>query len=135
VPACLPVLCPVRSKVRSPDERTYGSLRLNVKRSSVFEDSFNKLRSKSPAEMRAKLSVAFVGEEGIDAGGVSREWYQVRAGPPQLRLASCACGWDTSASECGSVTWNCCQHAAGCKIVDALGRAVVLTVSVCARLL
>lgn len=67
-----------RSKVRSPDERAYGSLRLNVKRTSVFEDSFNKLRSKSPAEMRAKLSVAFVGEEGIDAGGVSREWYQVR---------------------------------------------------------
>ncbi len=67
-----------RSKVRSPDERTYGSLRLNVKRQSVFEDSFNKLRSKTPAEMRAKLSVSFVGEEGIDAGGVSREWYQVR---------------------------------------------------------
>lgn len=67
-----------RSKVRSPDERTYGSLRLNVKRQSVFEDSFNKLRGKTPAEMRAKLSVAFVGEEGIDAGGVSREWYQVR---------------------------------------------------------
>ena len=70
-----------RSKVRSPDERTYGSLRLNVKRQSVFEDSFNKLRSKAPAEMRAKLSVSFVGEEGIDAGGVSREWYQVRQGP------------------------------------------------------
>lgn len=71
--------------MRSADERTYGSLRLNVKRTSVFEDSFNKLRSKTPAEMRAKLSVAFVGEEGIDAGGVSREWYQVsrerQAGP------------------------------------------------------
>ena len=24
-----------------------------------------------------KLSVQFQGEEGIDAGGVSREWYQV----------------------------------------------------------
>lgn len=69
-----------RSKVRSPDERAYaGTLRLAVKRSSVFEDSFNKLRSKSPQEMRGKLSVAFVGEEGIDAGGVSREWYQVMA--------------------------------------------------------
>jgi hypothetical protein len=65
--------------VRSPDERAYaGTLRLAVKRSSVFEDSFNKLRSKTPQEMRGKLSVAFVGEEGIDAGGVSREWYQVR---------------------------------------------------------
>lgn len=27
--------------------------------------------------MRMKLSVQFQGEEGIDAGGVSREWYQV----------------------------------------------------------
>ena len=30
-------------------------------------------------EMRAKLAVTFVGEEGIDAGGVSREWYSVVA--------------------------------------------------------
>jgi len=32
---------------------------------------------RSPEEMRAKMSVHFQGEEGIDAGGVSREWYQV----------------------------------------------------------
>lgn len=68
-----------RSKVRAQEDRAYaGGLRLAVKRSTVFEDSFNKLRSRAPAEMRGKLSVSFVGEEGIDAGGVSREWYQVR---------------------------------------------------------
>ncbi len=33
---------------------------------------------RSSEEMRGKLSVVFHGEEGIDAGGVSREWYQVR---------------------------------------------------------
>ncbi len=27
--------------------------------------------------MRGKLNVVFHGEEGVDAGGVSREWYQV----------------------------------------------------------
>jgi len=32
--------------------------------------------------MRMKLSVQFQGEEGIDAGGVSREWYQVIFTPP-----------------------------------------------------
>jgi E3 ubiquitin-protein ligase HUWE1 len=32
---------------------------------------------RTPEEMRYKLSVQFTGEEGIDAGGVSREWYQV----------------------------------------------------------
>jgi hypothetical protein len=98
-----------RSKVRasSDDHGTYpGTLRLAVKRSSVFEDSFNKLRSKTAAEMRGKLSVAFAGEEGIDAGGVSREWYSVRACyvhvmsicicctqhvpfPPRLRITPC----------------------------------------------
>jgi E3 ubiquitin-protein ligase HUWE1 len=30
--------------------------------------------------MRLKLNVSFAGEEGIDAGGVSREWYQVMSG-------------------------------------------------------
>lgn len=71
-----------RSKVRAQEDRTYaGGLRLAVKRSTVFEDSFNKLRSRTPAEMRGKLSVSFIGEEGIDAGGVSREWYQVTSTP------------------------------------------------------
>ena len=45
----------------------------------MFEDSFHQLRSRSPEEMRLKLSVQFTGEEGIDAGGVSREWFQVGA--------------------------------------------------------
>lgn len=35
------------------------------------------LLCRNPDEMRMKLSVQFQGEEGIDAGGVSREWYQV----------------------------------------------------------
>ena len=43
----------------------------------MFEDSFHQLRSRTPEEMRHKLSVQFQGEEGIDAGGVSREWYQI----------------------------------------------------------
>lgn len=34
---------------------------------------------RTPEEMRWKLSVQFQGEEGIDAGGVTREWYQARA--------------------------------------------------------
>ena len=40
----------------------------------VFEDSFHQLRHK---DMRGKLVVHFQNEEGIDAGGVSREWFQV----------------------------------------------------------
>lgn len=97
-----------RTKVRShgPEHRR-TTLRINVRREHVFEDSFHQLRircvtppscrragrgqqsqaagdaidagklRRTPEEMRAKLSVHFQGEEGIDAGGVSREWYQV----------------------------------------------------------
>ena len=37
-----------------------------------------------------KLSVQFQGEEGIDAGGVSREWYQVSCLPtPFLSSHDC----------------------------------------------
>lgn len=36
--------------------------------------------------MRGKLSVQFHSEEGIDAGGVTREWYQVH--PLLLRCSS-----------------------------------------------
>ncbi|KAK9861005.1 hypothetical protein WJX84_000178 [Apatococcus fuscideae] len=71
-----------RSRARSPhheDRGHYGTLRITVRREHVFEDSFHQLRMKSPGEMRAKLSVQFHGEEGIDAGGVSREWYSVMA--------------------------------------------------------
>jgi hypothetical protein len=52
----------------------------------VFEDSFHQLRSRTPEELRHKLNVQFTGEEGVDAGGVSREWYQVgvSVGSPPL---------------------------------------------------
>ena len=43
----------------------------------MFEDTFHQLRSRTPDEIKLKLNVTFSGEEGIDAGGVTREWYQV----------------------------------------------------------
>ncbi|BDA45426.1 probable E3 ubiquitin-protein ligase HUWE1 [Coccomyxa sp. Obi] len=68
-----------RSQVRSSSDRYHGSLRIHVRREHLFEDSFHQLRSKTPEEMRGKLHVVFHGEEGVDAGGVTREWYQVMA--------------------------------------------------------
>jgi hypothetical protein len=50
-------------------------LRLSVRRQNIFEESFQKLRFCSAAEMRRPVSVTFHGEDGIDAGGVTREWY------------------------------------------------------------
>jgi hypothetical protein len=55
----------------------HSRLPLNVRRAHVFEDSFNQLRVVSKSQLRSPLKVTFAGEEGVDAGGVSREWYQV----------------------------------------------------------
>ena len=37
------------------------------------------LQHLKPAELRGRLTIQFSGEEGIDAGGVSREWYMLLA--------------------------------------------------------
>jgi E3 ubiquitin-protein ligase HUWE1 len=66
-------------RMRQNSRSLAGSLRINVRRHCVFEDSFHSLRSKSADDMRRKLSVTFHGEEGMDAGGLTREWYSVLA--------------------------------------------------------
>lgn len=53
-------------------------LQLSVRRDQVFLDSFKNLSYKSGDEIKyGKLSIRFHGEEGVDAGGVTREWFQV----------------------------------------------------------
>ncbi|KAL8821633.1 MAG: hypothetical protein Q9223_000376 [Gallowayella weberi] len=53
-------------------------LQLNVRRNEVFLDSYNHLHFKSGDEIKyGKLNIRFRNEEGVDAGGVSREWFQV----------------------------------------------------------
>ena len=53
-------------------------LQLSVRRDQVFLDSFKFLHFKSGDEIKyGKLSIRFHGEEGVDAGGVTREWFQV----------------------------------------------------------
>ncbi|KAF0698365.1 Aste57867_11015 [Aphanomyces stellatus] len=56
-----------------------SSVRIPVRRDRVFEDSFYALRMRSGHELRRKLHISFTGEEGIDAGGVTREWYMILA--------------------------------------------------------
>jgi E3 ubiquitin-protein ligase HUWE1 len=56
-----------------------GQLHITVRRQSIFHDSFASLRDKSADEMRRKLAVHFDGEEGMDAGGLTREWFSVLA--------------------------------------------------------
>ncbi|KAI6950566.1 putative E3 ubiquitin-protein ligase [Hortaea werneckii] len=54
----------------------HPSLQLNIRRDNVFMDSYKSLYFKSAEEIKyGKLNIRFHGEEGIDAGGVSREWF------------------------------------------------------------
>jgi E3 ubiquitin-protein ligase HUWE1 len=65
---------------RSGDRQPHPPLQLAVRRDQVFLDSFKSLYFKSADEMKyGKLSIRFHGEEGVDAGGVTREWFQVIA--------------------------------------------------------
>ncbi|KAK4190222.1 putative E3 ubiquitin-protein ligase TOM1-like protein [Podospora australis] len=69
----------VHSKIGQQDRRSgqHPSLQLSVRREHVFHDSFKALYFKSGDEMKfGKLNVRFHGEEGVDAGGVTREWFQ-----------------------------------------------------------
>jgi E3 ubiquitin-protein ligase HUWE1 len=66
---------------RRPHAREHhGTLQLNVRRARVFEDSFQYLQRKTGDQIKhGKLSIRFYDEEGVDAGGVTREWFQILA--------------------------------------------------------
>lgn len=56
----------------------FPTMHLSVRRDQVFHDSFRSLYFKNGDEMKyGKINVKFHGEEGVDAGGVTREWFQV----------------------------------------------------------
>ena len=62
--------------------KLHSSLRIAVRRNSVFEDSFQSLRHRTPDELRKRLSVTFHGEEGVDAGNkyilACKTWFIVK---------------------------------------------------------
>lgn len=65
---------------RSESRVSQPSLTLNVRRNDVFLDSFKGLYFKSGDEIKyGKLNIRFSNEEGVDAGGVSREWFTAMA--------------------------------------------------------
>ncbi|KAG4300575.1 hypothetical protein PCK1_003004 [Pneumocystis canis] len=65
---------------RGSSREHYPPLQLNVRREMIFLDSYLALYFKSGDEMKySKLNIRFHGEEGVDAGGLTREWYQALA--------------------------------------------------------
>lgn len=51
-----------------------GHCRLEVSRHEIFEESYRLIMKMRPKDMRKRLMVKFKGEEGLDYGGVAREW-------------------------------------------------------------
>ncbi|KAL0361730.1 UNVERIFIED_CONTAM: E3 ubiquitin-protein ligase UPL1 [Sesamum radiatum] len=66
-----------RAKIKHQHDHHHGPLRISVRRAYILEDSYNQLRMRSAQDLKGRLTVHFQGEEGIDAGGLTREWYQL----------------------------------------------------------
>lgn len=68
----------VHAKNGSHSRPSASPLSVGVRRDNVFHDSYRNLAFKRDEEVKyGKLNVRFHGEEGVDAGGVTREWFQV----------------------------------------------------------
>nr|GEX26532.1 E3 ubiquitin-protein ligase UPL1-like [Tanacetum cinerariifolium] len=66
------------SRIRKQHEQLLACpLRVTVRLPYVLEDSYNQLRMRSIKDMKGRLNVRLQGKEGIDAGGLTREWYQL----------------------------------------------------------
>lgn len=63
----------LRSELQSLQPQS-GHCRLEVSRSEIFEESYRLIMKMRPKDMRKRLMVKFRGEEGLDYGGVAREW-------------------------------------------------------------
>ncbi len=50
-------------------------IKIQVARANIFEDSFHAIMRVPPHELRRRLFITFRGEEGLDYGGIAREWF------------------------------------------------------------
>ncbi|ODN73426.1 hypothetical protein L202_07951 [Cryptococcus amylolentus CBS 6039] len=105
-----------------------GPLHLNVRRQYVFEDSFSALQRWSGEELKyGKLSVKFRQEDGVDAGGVTREWYSVLAQQifdPNFALFE-PCAADQQTYQPNKMSWINDVHLSYFKFVGrVIGKAV-----------
>mmetsp|Transcript_18951 Transcript_18951/g.39006 ORF Transcript_18951/g.39006 Transcript_18951/m.39006 type:complete len:905 (+) Transcript_18951:2-2716(+) len=66
-------------RLRQQANRRYGSIRLHIRRDHVFEDAYHQLCLRNAEEMRGRLHITFRNEQGVDAGGLSREFFGILA--------------------------------------------------------
>ncbi|KAL7055190.1 hypothetical protein AAHC03_024431 [Spirometra sp. Aus1] len=64
-----------RSRLRAPRD-VQAKFEIRVTRQGIFEDSFRLIYSiKKPEVLMHRLWIEFLGEKGLDYGGVQREWF------------------------------------------------------------
>lgn len=52
-----------------------GQCHIKVRRDHIFEDSYQEIMRQTPQDLKKRLMIKFDGEEGLDYGGVSREYF------------------------------------------------------------
>ncbi|XP_013380651.1 E3 ubiquitin-protein ligase Su(dx) isoform X2 [Lingula anatina] len=52
-----------------------GHVKISLSRNSLFEESFSQIMRLQPFDLRRRLYIIFRGEEGLDYGGLAREWF------------------------------------------------------------
>ena len=52
-----------------------GQCHVKVRRSHIFEDSYAEIMRQSPSDLKKRLMIKFDGEDGLDYGGLSREFF------------------------------------------------------------
>jgi ubiquitin-protein ligase E3 A len=67
----LQTFCSVKQSVQ------HHTLNLNISRNNLFNTTFNEIQKFTDDELLQKLMIKFEGEDGIDAGGVSREFFHL----------------------------------------------------------
>ncbi|KLO18527.1 HECT-domain-containing protein [Schizopora paradoxa] len=59
-----------------PSMRTAaGTCSVKVRRNHIFEDSYSEIMRQSPSELKKRFMIRFDGEDGLDYGGLSREYF------------------------------------------------------------
>ena len=58
-------------------EWSEGHMRINVRRNFLLEDSVDAVMSLNRKDLRKVWRFEFIGEMGIDAGGLTREWFEL----------------------------------------------------------
>lgn len=54
-----------------------AKVRLELNRDKILSDSFDGIMGLNHSLLRCPLNIQFVGEDGVDAGGVAREWLEL----------------------------------------------------------